>query len=91
MKVVEIRESFGPDSLQLVERPEPVPGPAQVLLKMKAFSINYRELLVVNGVSRWKLRAAGSRSRSSREFRRLLRGLPPTRKLPLTTLISIEP
>ena len=54
MKVVEIRESFGPDSLQLVERPEPVPGPAQVLLKMKAFSINYRELLVVNGVGRWK-------------------------------------
>ena len=54
MRVVEIRESFGSDSLQLVERPEPVPGPAQVLLKMKAFSINYRELLVVNGVGRWK-------------------------------------
>jgi NADPH:quinone reductase-like Zn-dependent oxidoreductase len=54
VKVVEIRESFGSDSLQLVERPEPVPGPAQVLLKMKAFSINYRELLVVNGVGRWK-------------------------------------
>ena len=54
MKVVEIRESFGSDSVQLVERPEPVPGPAQVLLKMKAFSINYREILLVNGVGRWK-------------------------------------
>jgi NADPH:quinone reductase-like Zn-dependent oxidoreductase len=54
VKVVEIRESFGADSLQLVECPEPVPEPAQVLLKMKAFSINYRELLVVNGVGRWK-------------------------------------
>ena len=54
MKVVEIRESFGGDSLQLVERPEPVPGPRQVVLKMKAFSINYRELLVVNGVGRWR-------------------------------------
>jgi NADPH:quinone reductase-like Zn-dependent oxidoreductase len=44
VKVVEIRDSFGADSLQLVERPEPVPGPGQVLLKMKAFSINYRDL-----------------------------------------------
>jgi NADPH:quinone reductase-like Zn-dependent oxidoreductase len=54
VKVVEIRESFGVDSLQLVERPEPAPGPGQVVLKMKAFSINYRELLVVNGVGRWR-------------------------------------
>jgi NADPH:quinone reductase-like Zn-dependent oxidoreductase len=54
VKVVEIRESFGADCLQLVERPEPSPGPGQVLLKMKAFSINYRDLLVVNGVGRWK-------------------------------------
>lgn len=54
MKVVEIRESFRGGSLQVVERPEPVPGPGQVVLKMKAFSINYRELLVVNGVGRWR-------------------------------------
>jgi NADPH:quinone reductase-like Zn-dependent oxidoreductase len=42
------------DSLQLVERADRVPGPGQVVLKMKAFSINYRDLLVVNGVGRWK-------------------------------------
>lgn len=54
MKVAEIRESLGADSLRLVERPEPVPGPRQVVLKMKAFSINYRDLLVVNGVGRWR-------------------------------------
>lgn len=54
MKVVEIRDKFGVDSLKLVERPDPAPGPGQVVLKMKAFSINYRDLLVVNGVGRWK-------------------------------------
>jgi len=54
MKVIEIRGKFGVDSLQLVERPDRVPGPGQVVLKMKAFSINYRDLLVVNGVGRWK-------------------------------------
>jgi NADPH:quinone reductase-like Zn-dependent oxidoreductase len=54
MKVIEIRDGLGVDSLKLVERPDPVPGPGQVVLKMKAFSINYRDLLVVNGVGRWK-------------------------------------
>jgi NADPH:quinone reductase-like Zn-dependent oxidoreductase len=54
MKTVEILDNFGVDALRLVDRPEPVPGPGQVLLRMKAFSINYRDLLVVNGVGRWK-------------------------------------
>lgn len=54
MKAFEIRDSFGVDSLKLVERPAPCAGPGQVLLKMKAFSINYRDLLVVDGVGRWK-------------------------------------
>jgi NADPH:quinone reductase-like Zn-dependent oxidoreductase len=54
MKVIEIRDGFGVDSLRLVERPDPVPRPGQVVLRMKAFSINYRDLLVVNGVGRWK-------------------------------------
>jgi len=54
MKVIEIRGSYGVDSLELVERPDLVPGPGQVVLEMKAFSINFRDLLVVNGVGRWK-------------------------------------
>jgi len=54
MKAFEIRDSFGVDSPKLVERPDPSAGPGQVLLKMKAFSVNYRDLLVVNGVGRWK-------------------------------------
>ena len=54
MKAFEIRDQFGVDSLKLVERPGLSPGLGQVLLKMKAFSINYRDLLVVDGVGRWK-------------------------------------
>ncbi len=42
------------DSLRVAERPDPVPGPGQALLSMKAFSTNYRDLLVVDGVGRWK-------------------------------------
>lgn len=54
MKVVEIPEGYGLDSLKIVQPPEPTPASGQVLLKMKALSINYRDLLVVNGVGRWK-------------------------------------
>jgi NADPH:quinone reductase-like Zn-dependent oxidoreductase len=54
MRVVEIRDKFGVDSLKLMQRPDPVPGPTQVVLKMKAFSVNYRDRLVVDGVGRWK-------------------------------------
>ena len=54
MKVVEIQEKLGLDSLKIAHRPDPVAGPGQVVLKMKAFSVNYRDLLVVKGVGRWK-------------------------------------
>jgi NADPH:quinone reductase-like Zn-dependent oxidoreductase len=61
MKVVEIADGLGVNSLRLTERPDPVPGPGQAVLKMRAFSINYRDLLVVKGVARWK---AAARARS---------------------------
>jgi NADPH:quinone reductase-like Zn-dependent oxidoreductase len=55
MKVVEIQEAFGLlDGLKVAERPDPVPGPGQVVIKMRAFSVNYRDLLVVDGIGRWK-------------------------------------
>ena len=49
MKVYAIADGFGLDNLRQVERPQPEPGPGQVLLKVKAVSLNYRDLLVVKG------------------------------------------
>jgi NADPH:quinone reductase-like Zn-dependent oxidoreductase len=49
VKVYEIRASFGLESLQLAERPQPRPGPGEVLLKIRAASLNYRDLMVVKG------------------------------------------
>jgi len=49
MKVIEIRDGFGLDRLTVAERPEPRPGPGQVLLRMRAASLNYRDLLTVRG------------------------------------------
>ncbi len=48
MKVFELR-AFGLDALTLTARPEPKPGSGQVLLQMRAFSLNYRDLMVVKG------------------------------------------
>lgn len=49
MKVCEIREHFDLDALTLTERPQPRPGPYEVLVRLKAASLNYRDLLVVKG------------------------------------------
>ena len=39
----------GIEGLELVERPVPVPGPGEVLVKMRAASLNYRDLQIVHG------------------------------------------
>lgn len=49
MKVFEIQGSFGLDCLREVEKPEPRPGPGEVLLRIHAASLNYRDLLTVEG------------------------------------------
>src|SRR5437764_6781585 len=49
MKAWEIRNGFGIDNLTLVDRADPSPGPLQIVVRMKAWSLNYRDLLVVTG------------------------------------------
>jgi NADPH:quinone reductase-like Zn-dependent oxidoreductase len=41
--------AFGIDNLQLAEKPVPQPGPKEVLIKIHAVSLNYRDLLVTLG------------------------------------------
>lgn len=49
MRAVEIRGGWGLDNLIVAERPDPRPGFGQVLLRMRAASLNYRDLLMVLG------------------------------------------
>lgn len=49
MKVWEVQSKEGLDALTLTEQPEPQPGPGQLLIKMRAASLNYRDLLTVKG------------------------------------------
>lgn len=49
MKAYEIRNDGGTGRLALVDRPKPTPGPGEVLVRVKATSLNYRDLLTVKG------------------------------------------
>ena len=42
-------KSFGIDGLSLEDVPDSQPGPGQVLVKMRVWSLNYRDLLIVRG------------------------------------------
>jgi len=52
MRVYQLPESKGIDSLTKVELPTPKPGPRQVLVKVAACSLNYRDLAIVKGAYR---------------------------------------
>lgn len=41
---------FGIDSLELAERPVPHPGPGEVLVAVRAVSLNFRDLMMVKGL-----------------------------------------
>ena len=56
MKSFLLKSGFGIENLSLEDVPELKPGPGEVLLKMRAWSLNYRDLLVVRGVYAPKLR-----------------------------------
>jgi NADPH:quinone reductase-like Zn-dependent oxidoreductase len=48
VKAYEIK-NFGVENLSVVDRPEPEPGANQVLIRMHAWSLNYRDLMTVTG------------------------------------------
>jgi len=50
MRAYEIRGGFGLDNLVATERPLPEPGPFQVRVAVKACSLNFRDLRMVQGL-----------------------------------------
>ena len=49
MRAFEIQNKFGLDSLTEVERPDPAARPFHAVIKLRAASLNYRDLLTVEG------------------------------------------
>jgi NADPH:quinone reductase-like Zn-dependent oxidoreductase len=54
MKVHEVTSDYGIDGLSITERKIPSPLEHQVLVRLEAASLNYRDLLIIKGVGRWR-------------------------------------
>jgi NADPH:quinone reductase-like Zn-dependent oxidoreductase len=50
MRALNVAAPWGLDAIKVVEAPDPKPGPGQVLVRMRAVSLNYRDLLMINGM-----------------------------------------
>jgi NADPH:quinone reductase-like Zn-dependent oxidoreductase len=50
MRALQLVGAIGLDNLKVVELPDPKPGPFEVLVRMRAVSLNYRDLLMLNGI-----------------------------------------
>lgn len=51
MRAVVLESAYGLEHLKLVERPDPVPGPGQIVVDIKAATLNYRDLATVTARS----------------------------------------
>jgi NADPH:quinone reductase-like Zn-dependent oxidoreductase len=50
MKAFAIQNGFGFENLAVTQRPDPAPGPGQLVLRVRAASLNYRDLLIAKGM-----------------------------------------
>ena len=49
MKAFELQREFGLDHLEPVDKAMPSPGPGEVVVKLRAASLNYRDLMIIRG------------------------------------------
>lgn len=49
MRVYQLQSNAGIEALAVTERPDPQPGPGQVVVRVRAAALNYRDLLVARG------------------------------------------
>ena len=56
MKAYRLHEFAGPDAIRLEELPPPTPGHGEVLVRIRAVSLNYRDLIISRGVYNPRLR-----------------------------------
>ena len=101
MKVMQIEGEWSAGHIRRAERPQPKPGPGEVLLKMEAASLNFRDTVLVRrgediaelkaeiATARAQLSSASSNARIESEAASRL-GLVPADPN-TTTYLRLEP
>jgi NADPH:quinone reductase-like Zn-dependent oxidoreductase len=64
MKALLSHAPGGPETLAIAELPDPVPGPGEILVRVRACSINYPDVLIIE--DKYQMKAARLRDRSRR-------------------------
>jgi NADPH:quinone reductase-like Zn-dependent oxidoreductase len=54
MKALLSHEPGGPDTLRLTELPDPVPGPGELLVRVRAAAVNYPDVLIIEDEYQFK-------------------------------------
>src|SRR5947208_1241844 len=49
VKALVIHTAFGLENLAVADRPDPTPGQGQLVVRVRAASLNYRDLLIAKG------------------------------------------
>ena len=55
MKAIQVRETGGPEKMDLVDLPQPVPGPGQALVKIAASGVNFIDVYFRTGLYKAEL------------------------------------
>ncbi len=50
MRALSVSEPWGSDAIKVIEGPDPTPNHGEVLVRMRAISLNYRDLLMMQGL-----------------------------------------
>jgi NADPH:quinone reductase-like Zn-dependent oxidoreductase len=49
MRCYQFTDAIALESLRLIERPEPEPGPHDIVIRMRAAALNFRDLAMIRG------------------------------------------
>ncbi len=55
MKAIQVKETGGPEKMELVDLPQPAPGPGQALVKIAASGVNFIDVYFRTGLYKAEL------------------------------------
>ena len=64
MRAVVLKEYGSLDNLDLMEFPDPIPGPEEIIVDVRATAVNYVDLVLIGGTYQFRPEIPFSRARA---------------------------